>query len=94
LRQAERILNRTLSLAGSRTRYLAQGRNGYQGIDRYRASASYDSDSDEGRTRWELRSTLCTARTVAAATQLFAAMAEVAADAAIIDTHDTKGACP
>jgi hypothetical protein len=58
LRRAERLANRAMALAGSRTRYLAQRRNGRVGIDVYRAADSADCNVITGRGQWELRDVL------------------------------------
>ena len=76
LRQAERVLNRVLAISGTATRYLAQGRNGYTGIDRYRADDIADGDVDAGRGRWHLRATLAAPLTVAEAAIVLEAMAD------------------
>lgn len=77
LHRAERLLNVALAAAGATTRYLVQGRYGYQGIDRYTAADPADGNVAAGRGRWAMADTLQTALTTTEAALTLEAMLDV-----------------
>jgi hypothetical protein len=76
IRAAERLANRAMALAGSRTRYLAQGRNGYQAVDVYRAATADDVDAEVVRSTGTMRDTLRAGLTRREAVLVLQGMAE------------------